>query len=100
EIGASGLGGDPAYPPGAPPPLAAHPIGQIGRRAAQGMNRLGWHWWPGTMAIASQAYGRLEQCVRRAVCVTGCPEGAKGSFDITVWPDAIAAGARPTTPSP
>jgi choline dehydrogenase-like flavoprotein len=94
QIGASGLGGDPAYPPGAPPPLPAHPIGQIGRRAAQGMNRLGWHWWPGTMAIASQAYGRLEQCVRRAVCVTGCPDGAKGSFDITVWPDAIGAGAR------
>jgi choline dehydrogenase-like flavoprotein len=94
QIGASGLGGDPAYPPGAAPPLPPHPIGEIGRRAAEGMNELGWHWWPGTMAIASQAYGRLAPCVRRAVCVTGCPDGAKSSFDISVWPDAIGAGAR------
>jgi choline dehydrogenase-like flavoprotein len=61
------------------------------------MNELGWHWWPGSNAIASQAYGRLAPCVRRAVCPLGCPEGAKGSFDITVWPDAIAAGARLVT---
>jgi choline dehydrogenase-like flavoprotein len=94
QVGVSGLGGDPAYPPGAAPPLPPHPIGQIGRTAAQGMNELGWHWWPGPMAIASQPYGRLAQCARRATCLTGCPEGAKGSFDITVWPDAIAAGAR------
>ena len=77
EMGVSGLGGDPAYPPGAPPPLPPHPIGEMGRKAAEGMNRLGWHWWPGTNAIASRPYGRLAQCERRATCQSGCPSGAK-----------------------
>src|SRR5439155_11790922 len=57
-------------------------------------NRLGWHWWPGYNAIASRADGRLNACVRRATCTVGCAEGAKASVDVTVWPDAIAAGAR------
>ena len=61
------------------------------------MNALGWHWWPGTQAIASVPYGRLNPCARRAVCGWGCPEGAKGSADITLWPDAIGAGARVVT---
>jgi choline dehydrogenase-like flavoprotein len=94
EMGIAGLGGDPAYPPGAPPPLPPHPIGEAGRKAAQGMNRLGWHWWPGTNAIASRPHGRLAQCARRGTCQTGCPQGAKASTDITHWPDALGNGAR------
>jgi choline dehydrogenase-like flavoprotein len=97
EMGVAGLGGDPAYPPGAPPPLPPHPIGEHGRRAALGMNRLGWHWWPGTNAIASRPYGRLAQCQRRATCVTGCPTGAKASTDLTHWPVAVGHGARLVT---
>lgn len=90
----SGRVGDPAYPPGFVPPLPPHPIGLMGRRAAEGFNRLGWHWWNGYNAIASRPDGRLNACVRRATCMQGCPEGAKASVDVTVWPDAIAAGAR------
>ncbi len=97
EIGAAGQGGDPAYPPGAPPPLPAHPIGEMGRKAVEGLNRLGWHWWPGTNAIASRPYGRLAQCERRAMCVSGCPSGAKASTDLTHWPDALRHGARLVT---
>jgi choline dehydrogenase-like flavoprotein len=93
-MGISGTPGDPAYPPGAPPPLPQLPIGKIGMKAAEGMNKLGWHWWPGTNAIASREYGRLHACVLRGVCVTGCPEGAKATVDITLWRDAIARGAR------
>ncbi len=97
EMGVSGLGGDPAYPPGAPPPLPPHPIGEMGRKAAEGMNRLGWHWWPGTNAIASRPYGRLAQCERRAMCQSGCPSGAKASTDLTHWPDALRREARLVT---
>ncbi len=97
DMGVSGLGGDPAYPPGSPPPLPPHPIGEMGRKAAEGMNRLGWHWWPGTNAIASRPHGRLAQCERRAMCQSGCPSGAKASTDLTHWPDALRHGARLVT---
>jgi len=93
----SGLAGDPAYPPGLVPPLPPNPIGLSGRRAAKGFNRLGWHWWPGYNANVSRADGRLNACVRRATCMQGCPEGAKATVDVTIWPDAIAAGARLVT---
>src|SRR6185295_448909 len=76
------------------PPLPPHPIGKIGRRAATGMNKLGWHWWPAPNAIASQRVGELTRCARIGTCETGCPEGAKASFDITHWPSAIRHGAQ------
>lgn len=98
DIGAAGLGGNPAYPPGgAPPPLPAHPINLTGRIMAEGMNRLGWHWWPGTNAVASRDYGLQKQCVRYATCRAGCREGAKGSVDVNVFPVALKHGARVIT---
>jgi choline dehydrogenase-like flavoprotein len=97
EFGVSGLGGNPAYPPGAAPPLPPLPIGATGRKAAEGMNRLGWHWWPGVNAIASKAYRDQGPCQRYGTCVGGCPAGAKGSTDVTHWPAAIRAGARLVT---
>jgi choline dehydrogenase-like flavoprotein len=93
EMGVSGLGGDPAYPPGKAPPLPPLPIGKIGMKAAQGMNKLGWHWWPGPNAIPSRPYGGQNQCVRRGTCLTGCPDRAKASTDHTHWPSALAHGA-------
>jgi choline dehydrogenase-like flavoprotein len=93
-IGVSGLGGDPAYPPGLDYPLPPHPIGPAGRRAAQGANRLGWHWWPGTNAIPSHKHKNLAQCARWGTCEFGCPEGAKTSFDLAYWPHALRAGAQ------
>jgi choline dehydrogenase-like flavoprotein len=96
DFGVSGLGGDPSYPDH-DLPLPPLPLQPLGRRAALGMNELGWHWWPHPTAIASQPYGRLAQCARRGVCMTGCREGAKASTDITHWPDALRHGARLVT---
>jgi choline dehydrogenase-like flavoprotein len=97
DMNISGIGGDPAYPPGAPPPLPPLSIGKIGRTAAEGMNKLGWHWWPAAHAIPSVATATQAPCARRGTCMFGCPEGAKGSTDLTIWPKAIAAGARLVT---
>ena len=97
EFGASGLGGNPAYPPSAPPPVPPLPIGATGRKAAEGMNKLGWHWWPGMNAMPSVDHGDQSQCKRFGVCNIGCPAGAKGSTDITHWPAAIRHGAKMIT---
>jgi choline dehydrogenase-like flavoprotein len=94
EMNVSGTGGDPAYPSGAAPPLPGLPIGKVGRKAAEGMNRLGWHWWPAAHAIPSRAIGNQQQCARRGTCMFGCPEGAKGSTDLTLWPKALEHGAK------
>ncbi len=45
-FGISGTPGDPFYPGLHAPPQPGLPIGKLGRTAALGMNRLGWHWWP------------------------------------------------------
>jgi choline dehydrogenase-like flavoprotein len=92
-MGVSGLGDDPAYPPGKGFPLPPLPIGRFGRKAAEGMDALGWHWWPAPNSIASRQYGDRSPCVRYGACLTGCPQGAKGSTDLTHWPQALAAGA-------
>ncbi len=93
QIGVSGLDGDPAYPEHSLP-LPPHPMGRAGLRAAEGMNRLGWHWWPGSNAIPTWQFKHMAQCVRWGVCERGCPAGAKASFDIAYWPDATKAGAE------
>lgn len=97
EMGVSGLGGNPAYPASAAPPLPPLPIGKIGKKAAEGMNKLGWHWWPGYNAIPSRPYRNLHKCARRGTCLTGCPEGAKASTDLVHWPVALENGATLVT---
>ncbi|WP_431230879.1 GMC family oxidoreductase [Paenarthrobacter nicotinovorans] len=92
-IGVSGLGGDPAYPEH-DYPLPPHPLGPGGVQMAQGMNKLGWHWWPGSNAIPSSAYKNMGQCVRWGLCERGCPVGAKASFDLAYWPHATKAGVN------
>jgi choline dehydrogenase-like flavoprotein len=94
EVGVSGLPGNPAYPPQKAFPTPALPIGKVGRKAAEGLDKLGWHWWPGTNAIPSIPYNGLNACVRRGTCMTGCPEGAKSTSNITYWPHALKSGAR------
>lgn len=86
DFAVSGLGGDPAYPPGVGPPLPPVPLGRLGRRFAKAHNDLGWHWWPGTNAIATRAHGSLSSCKQRARCMWGCVDNAKGSADRTHWP--------------
>jgi choline dehydrogenase-like flavoprotein len=94
DFGVSGLGGNPAYPPGDDPPCPPLPIGRAGLLVARAHARLGWHWWPETNAIASVAYDGRHPCVQRGTCSTGCNEGAKASTDLTHWPRAVADGAR------
>jgi choline dehydrogenase-like flavoprotein len=93
----SGMTGDPAYPPGPAPALPPLPIGAIGRKAAQGMNELGWHWWPAAHAIRSRDVGNLAGCERTGACMWGCPKGAKSSTDTTMWPSALQHGAKLVT---
>jgi choline dehydrogenase-like flavoprotein len=95
DFGASGLHGNPAFPDGgANPPLPAHPILPTGRRMAEAMNRLGWHWWPGNSAIPSRPWKNQAQCVRYGICRAGCTAGSKGSVDITHIPYALSAGLK------
>lgn len=96
-VGASGRPGDPAYPGTVTHPMGALPIGRAGVRAAEGMNRLGWHWWPTPQAILSKNQGERGACARWGMCMSGCPEGAKASFDVAMWPAAVAAGAKVVT---
>ncbi len=97
HIGVSGLGGDPAYPPGEDPPLPPLPIGPGALKVARAHDRLGWHWWPEPNAILSAPYDGRHQCVQRGTCMQGCNEGAKASTDLTHWPHALANGARLVT---
>ncbi len=97
DMSVSGLGGDPALPDMDPYPNPPIPIGKIGHVAAEGMDRLGWHWWPGSNAIASRRHGSLQPCQRRGTCMVGCPENAKATPSLTHWPSALAAGARLVT---
>ncbi len=94
DFGISGLAGDPAYPVGKGPPLPPVPLGVMGRRVADAHNRLGWHWWPASNAIATRSYRSLKPCKRRATCMWGCVEHAKASVDLTHWPDNVDRGAR------
>jgi len=91
-VGVSGRSGDPAYPPTVTPPMPGVPIGRVGVKAAEGMNKLEWHWWPATQAIMTRAHGDRGACARWGTCMSGCPEGAKGAFDVAMWPAALAAG--------
>lgn len=97
DFAVSGLPGDPAYPGRVTPPLPPAPIGRMGELVARGHNELGWHWWPGSNAIATREYGNLKPCAQLGTCMWGCPNGAKASTDLTLWPTAISLGARLVT---
>ncbi|MDE3100620.1 MAG: GMC family oxidoreductase [Chloroflexota bacterium] len=98
EVGVAGLAGDTAYPPTTTPlPMPPHPFNVAARRVAAAHNRLGWHWWPGPNAIASRDYRNLKACVHYGTCISGCPNGSKSSFELTVWPEALKYGARLVT---
>jgi choline dehydrogenase-like flavoprotein len=94
QFGVSGIAGDPAYPDRPEYLLPQLPIHAIGERVAAAHDRLGWHWWPGSNAIASVPHDGRRQCVQRGTCGFGCNEGAKASVDRTHWPKALALGAR------
>ncbi|MCX2185008.1 GMC family oxidoreductase [Streptomyces sp. SKN60] len=71
----------------APQPLDA--IGNNGLLTLTGAERLGWRAAP----LRRNAPGCRGSCQ----CVVGCPTGAKQSVQLSVLPDACAAGARIVT---
>jgi choline dehydrogenase-like flavoprotein len=92
-MGVSGLAGDPGVP-AHDPPMPPVPLGKTGTRYAQAMNRLGWHWWPSDISIATTDYEGRAKCINLGHCTPGCAQGAKASTDITYWPLAIRAGVE------
>ncbi len=92
-MGVSGMAGDPAYPP-KELPLPPLPLGKLGSTLASGFDKLGWHWWPSDSAIISEDYEGRAACINAGTCLLGCPQGAKGSTDVTYWPLAERAGVR------
>lgn len=92
-MGVAGLAGDPAYPPHEPtmPPV---PLGKSGTRMAAATNKLGWHWWPSDIAIATREYNGRAPCINLGNCTPGCAQGSKASVDITYWPYALRAGVE------
>ena len=93
EFVVSGVGGDPMYP-GQDNLLPPVDLTAGGRKVAAAHNRLGWHWWPGTNAIATVPRNGMEPCQQRTACMWGCVEKAKASTDRTHWPQLTRAGVR------
>lgn len=91
-FGVAGLAGDPAYPPKKSRRMKPLPLGRLGRRAAAGFDRLGWHWWPVDAAINTVADGARGACNHCGPCQQGCANGAKSSTDITYLPRATRNG--------
>jgi choline dehydrogenase-like flavoprotein len=72
--------------------VATQPLDVLGRNgllALAGAERLGWRAGP----LRRNAPGCQGSCQ----CVVGCPTGAKQSVQLSVLPDACAAGARIVT---
>ena len=92
-MGVAGIAGDPAYPP-KEPPLPPVPLGKLGRKLASGFHALGWHWWPSDSAILTEEYEGRAPCINAGTCLVGCPQGAKGSSDVTYWPVALRRGVE------
>ena len=93
-VGVSGVRGNPAYPPRKDFPMPPIPLGEATKKAIEGFDKLGWHWWPAAFGIASVPYNELKPCVRRGTCHSGCSEGAKSTADINLWPESIKRGAK------
>ncbi len=93
DCGVSGLPGDPAMPPRGPYSTPPPSPGPLARVAAEGFDRLGWHWWPTNSAIISHEYDGRLPCNNCGNCQSGCPRGSLNDVSFTIWPKAIAAGA-------
>lgn len=93
-MGVSGMPGDTAYPPDRANRMPPVPLGRSGARLAEGFNRLGWHWWPSSVALATEEYDGRPPCINLGACLWGCARGAKGSVDVTYWPHARRAGVE------
>lgn len=93
-MGCAGLNGDPANPPRSARQTPPLPIGDDGARVAAAFDRLGWHWWPSDSYINSEPYRGRAACNNCGNTSLGCAIGAKGSTDVTMWPEAIERGVE------
>lgn len=93
-MGVSGIQGDPAMPPRGPFQTKPLPPTEIGRIAAKGFRKLGWHHWPMPCAILAEDYDGRPACNNCGNCQSGCPRGSLNNVAMTVWPKALAAGAE------
>lgn len=95
-MGIAGLVGDTAYPDydSLLPPVT---MGQGAKKLAQAFNSLGWHWWPSYSAINTKKHLNRPSCINLGPCNTGCSQGAKGSVDVTYWPQASLQGVQVMT---
>jgi choline dehydrogenase-like flavoprotein len=92
-LGTSGLAGDPAMPPRPPSPTGPLPVTEAARALAGAFDTLGWHWWPAEAAVISEDYDGRPACNGCGIC-SGCPRGSMSKYALSVWPKALAAGAR------
>ena len=53
----------------------------------------GWHWWPAEAAVISEDYDGRPACNGCGIC-NGCPRGSMSKYSLSVWPKALAAGAK------
>ncbi len=93
-MGCSGIAGDPANPSQTPRPMPPMPVGNDVKVLVKGFEKLGWHWWPSDNFMNSVPYKGRNACNHCGVNGLGCRLGAKGSTDLTYWPEAIKMGAE------
>ena len=97
-MGVAGVAGDPANPPRDARQTPPVPPGTGGERLARAFDQLHWHWWPADTMINTQPYGEGRgACNGCGPCELACPHRAKGSVDVTYWPQALRAGAKLVT---
>ncbi len=97
-LGVSGLHGDPAMPSRAPSPTGPLPFTKPARTLAGAFDKLGWHWWPAEAGVISADYDGRPACNNCGLC-NGCPRGSMSLYSQSVWPKALAAGAKLRTHS-
>jgi choline dehydrogenase-like flavoprotein len=96
-VSSSGTQGNTGYPSQAGYPTPQIPVGKTGMKLIEGMDKLGWHWWPGLNAMPSIPWQGQNPCARRGTCMFGCPEAAKWSPDIVLFKEAKKFGHRMVT---
>ncbi len=92
--GCAGVPGNPAYPADQGERMPPAPLLPFEGRIVAGFERLGWHWWPGDIAMTTVPRPGRDACNHCGPCEIGCHRRAKASADVTYWPGALAAGAR------
>jgi len=92
-LGTSGLAGDPAQPTRAACPTGPLPFTQPAQKLAKAFDKLGWHWWPAEAGVVSEDYDGRPGCNGCGMC-NGCPRGSMTLYAQSIWPKALAAGAK------